>query len=293
VARRWNGWGSGGVSSNETSRMRRVSVVTASGTWSADLSSPRDLAIPLVFDGAQPNLFEAAAATATPLRSGSFIGDVSRGGSCNCSEYRLTPHCNGTHTECVGHITRQHLSVRDIYKGGLEPALLLSVAPVAAQESDEGSKPVPQESDYLITASALREVWEQWPEPGVTALAIRTLPNERGKLSRRYATPVPPYLTQEAVQLIVARGITHLLLDTPSLDRTHDEGLLTGHRIFWGMPAGSNDVTAARRAEATVTEMIFAADDVPDGRYLLDLQIAPFDADAAPSRPILYPLVKD
>lgn len=271
--------------------MRRVSVTTATGTWTADLSSPRDLAIPLAFDGAQPNLFEAAAATAAPLRSGSFIGDVNQGGSCNCSEYHLTPHCNGTHTECVGHITRQRVSVRDIYKGGLELALLLSVVPVAAQKCDEGSKPSPQEGDQLITAAALRAAWQQWPETPVTALAIRTLPNESGKLARRYTTPVPPYLTQQAAQLIVDRGITHLLLDTPSLDRTHDEGLLTGHRVFWGMPAGSNDVTAARRAEATVTEMIFAANDVPDGRYLLDLQIAPFDADAAPSRPILYRVV--
>jgi len=271
--------------------MRRVSVVMASGTWTADLSRPRDLAIPLAFDGPQPNLFEAAAATAAPLRSGGFVGDVAQGGSCNCSEYRLTPHCNGTHTECVGHITRQRVSIRDIYKGGLEPALLLSITPVAASESDEGSNPSPQEGDRLITAAVLREAWKPWSSTTVSALVIRTLPNEASKLSRRYTTPVPPYLTQQAAQLIVDRGITHLLLDTPSLDRTHDEGLLTGHRIFWGMPAGSNDVTAAQRAEATVTEMIFAADDVADGRYLLDLQIAPFDADAAPSRPILYCLM--
>lgn len=251
--------------------MRRVSVTLASGTWTADLASPRDLAIPLAFDGAQPNLFEAAGATAAPLRSGSFVGDVNQGGSCNCSEYRLTPHCNGTHTECVGHITRQRVSVRDIYSGGLEPALLVSIAPVAAQASDEGSNPAPQAGDRLITAAALREAWKRWPAPGVTALAIRTLPNERDKLARRYTSPVPPYLTQQAVQFIVDRQITHLLLDTPSLDRTHDEGLLTGHRIFWGMPPGSHDVTAARRAEATVTELIFAPNDVPDGRYLLDL----------------------
>jgi kynurenine formamidase len=270
----------------------RLSVTTSFGTWTADLSSPHDLAIPLAFDGAQPNLFDAAVASATPLRSGSFVGDVKQGGSCNCSEYRLTPHCNGTHTECVGHITRQRVSVRDIYTGGLEPALLLSVAPVAAQQADEGSEPPPQDGDRLITAAALRAAWQPWATTEVTALAIRTLPNETSKRARRYATPVPPYLTQQAAQFIVDRGIRHLLLDTPSLDRTHDEGLLTGHRIFWGMPAGSNDVTAARRPEATVTEMIFAPDDLPDGRYLLDLQIAPFDADAAPSRPILYSVIE-
>ena len=34
--------------------------------------------------------------------------------------------------------------------------------------------------------------------------------------------------------------------------------------------------------------MIFVSDDVKDGEYLLNLQFAPFVADAAPSRPILY-----
>jgi len=36
-----------------------------------------------------------------------------------------------------------------------------------------------------------------------------------------------------------------------------------------------------------MTELINVPDDVPDGRYLLNLQIAPFEADAAPSRPVL------
>ncbi len=34
--------------------------------------------------------------------------------------------------------------------------------------------------------------------------------------------------------------------------------------------------------------MIFAADSVEDGNYLLNLQIAPFTSDASPSRPILF-----
>ena len=34
--------------------------------------------------------------------------------------------------------------------------------------------------------------------------------------------------------------------------------------------------------------MVFIPDEVEDGDYLLNLQIAPFFADVAPSRPILY-----
>lgn len=272
--------------------MNRISLATPEGIWHADAERVHDLSIPLEFNGAQPNLFAAPGATATALRSGEFVGDVASGGSCNCAQYLLTPHCNGTHTECVGHVTRQRVSVREVHRGGVVRALLLSVAPTAADRSGESTDPEPRYGDRLITAEALQAAWRPWGPARVDALAIRTLPNDRRKLSFNYESdPPPPYLTRQAIELIVAGGIEHLLLDVPSLDRTHDEGRLTGHRIFWGLPAGSTDVTAARRAEATLTEMMFVPDAVPDGRYLLDLQIAPFAADAAPSRPLLYPVI--
>lgn len=272
--------------------MRRLHLETREGVWRADLERGFDLAIPLIFDGEQPNLFDAPGATATPLRSGDFIGDVALGGSCNCREYRITPHCNGTHTECVGHVTRQRVSVRDVFTGGPEPALLLSVQPVPAQETKENSDPRPRSRDPLITAKAIAAAWKQSLSP-VTALVLRSLPNDPAKRARRYeAAPVAPYLTRQAVELIIERGIEHLLLDLPSLDRAHDEGKLTGHRLFWGLPPGSTDVTAARRPHATITELIFVPDAAPDGHYLLDLQVAPFMADAAPSRPLLYPVIE-
>jgi len=273
--------------------LRRLRLETREGTWAADLERGRDLSIPLVFGGEQPNLFDAPAASALALRSADFVGDVALGGSCNCSEYRLTPHCNGTHTECVGHVTRQRVSIREVCAGGIEPALLLSVQPVSARGSGEDSDPVPQATDRVVTASAIQAAWQRWRPTPVTALVLRTLPNEKTKLARRYGADgaPPPFLTRQAAELLVDRGIEHVLLDVPSLDRTHDEGKLTGHRIFWGLPAGSTDVTAAKRPAATVTELIYAPDDVPDGWYLLELQIAPFEADAAPSRPVLYPVI--
>jgi hypothetical protein len=82
---------------------------------------------------------------------------------------------------------------------------------------------------------------------------------------------------------IAARGVRHLLVDFPSIDRMHDGGRLANHRTFWNM-AGAADTGR------TVTEMIYVDDDIPDGRYLLNLQIPAFAADAAPSRPVIYPL---
>lgn len=272
--------------------MKHVSLETAAGSVRADFSRPIDISIPLDFAGPQPAHFGAPAATASALRSGDFVGDVRIGGSCNCEEYRLTPHCNGTHTEGVGHVTRERLGVHRLANSGPELALLLSVEPVGAAQTSETAVPAPQRGDWLVSAHAIAGAWDSWRALTPTALVLRTLPNDASKMSRRYdAAEPPPYLTQAAVGLIVARGIEHLLLDLPSLDRARDEGLLSGHRLFWGLPAGSRSVAEAQRPRATITEMVFVPDDVADGFYLLDLQLAPFVADAAPSRPLLFPLV--
>ena len=41
---------------------------------------------------------------------------------------------------------------------------------------------------------------------------------------------------------------------------------------------------------ASITELAWIAPEIPDGLYLLDLQLPPFLADAAPSRPLLFPV---
>ena len=83
-------------------------------------------------------------------------------------------------------------------------------------------------------------------------------------------------------------GVKHLLVDMPSIDRMHDDGLLTNHHLFWNVPEGTHELTKTAHVGKTITEMIFVPDSIVDGRYLLNLQIAPFCTDAAPSRPILF-----
>jgi hypothetical protein len=43
--------------------------------------------------------------------------------------------------------------------------------------------------------------------------------------------------------------------------------------------------------EATITELIFVPNKVKDGTYILNLQIAPFENDASPSKPIVYKIL--
>lgn len=262
--------------------------------WRADPARATSLAIPLAFDREQPVFFDASAATSEPLRSGSFIGDLSLGGSCRCVTHTLTPHCNGTHTECIGHVVTDSVSVESITPLAVQMALLLTVATELAQNSSEHSVPAAQPGDRWITASALDFAAASLPKAPCTALIVRTLPNPPSKRRWRYdaGTHLPPYFSSEAMTWIVARGVEHLVVDLPSLDRAADAGHLTGHRLFWGLPAGSTSLAAARRPHATVTELAYVDDSLTDGLYALSLQIAPFVSDATPSRPIVYPLVE-
>jgi kynurenine formamidase len=250
-----------------------------------------DLSIALAFNGVQPSFFGAAQATASPIATGGFVGDVRRGGSCNCATYSLTPHCNGTHTECIGHVVEERVSVRDVAREHLHPALLVSIAPVEQSATHEVSDPRPRAGDRLITQASLQASVGKQALTSFSALVVRTLPNPPSKRYTDYdAGEAPPYFTADAMRWIVDHGVRCLVVDAPSIDRANDEGRLNCHRIFWGLPAGGKSVSAASRADAVITELAYIDSEIADGVYLLNLQVAPFVADAAPSRPILLPL---
>ena len=258
-----------------------------------DLSRPLEIGIVLNFQALdlqveQPRHFGAPAASTQPFSVPGFPGSVARGASCNCNVITLIPHCNGTHTECVGHLTAETLDAHRQVPPGLLPALLTTVEPVEAHRAQETTEPAPQQGDKLITRHALEHGWPKAPPFQPRAMVIRTLPNEAAKIRRDYTDSTPPYLTREAAEFLVARGIEHLVVDLPSIDRAHDEGRLTAHRVFFGLPRGSQSLESAGRPGATVTELAFIPDEIPDGPYLLEIQVPAIGGDAVPSRPLLY-----
>jgi len=267
---------------------------------SIDLSKPVSLAIDLRFSAqpGQPRHFGAPAASSRPFAVPGFSGSVEHGASCNCQTLTLIPHCNGTHTECVGHLTREPADAYSIAPFGLLPALLVSIEPTSAEASGESTEPPPQPGDSLITKGAILESWAKANANtngpayfAPRALVIRTLPNSPDKQHRDYTDQTPPYLSREAASLLVERDIEHLVVDLPSIDRSHDEGRLTAHRIFFGLPRGSTTLAQATRPRSTVTELAFIPDATPDGSYLLELQVPALSGDAVPSRPLLYRLL--
>jgi len=258
--------------------------------YRCDTSNPIDISIPLIFNGGQPNTYDVNKAAAKAYESGDFIGDTKRGGGCNFEEYKLIPHCIGTHTECVGHISFERISIHNTLKDSLIPSTLITVNPEKAFDTEDTYIPKKNADDFLITKSMIEKHIKNSNNHFLEGLIIRTLPNDDSKKSRRYMENQPPFFSIDAMQYITSLNVKHLLIDMPSVDRTFDEGKLTAHHIFWNVPYESHEIGKENHSMKTITEMIYAANEVEDGKYLINIQIPDFVADAAPSRIFLYKL---
>ena len=253
-----------------------------------------DLSIPLQFDGPQPNHFGAEPAHAEPMNVPGFVGDTRKGGSCNAVSLTLNPHCNGTHTECVGHLTTSRVSINDVCPVLPMLAGLVSTPVSPTTYNDEAVHSITREN-VQDSVTALFAQTKALAGTVPTALIIRTLPNSSDKKSKHYRdVKDAAFMQPEAVAWLVAQGIDHLLVDLPSIDPYSDHGALEAHRILFGLPEAarcpSPTLADAKRAHATLTELIYVPDNVDDGLYLLSLQTPPFCLDVAPSRPLLYSL---
>ena len=241
-------------------------------TYQADLSKPIDISIPLKINTLDnPNAWYSPMPEAEPQHYGKMKIAVDERAVINSYGIRLFPHGNGTHTEGVGHLTKskdwQQYSINKVLTEFHCLAQVISVYPT---RTDDG--------DRIIFKDQIEEFFK---ENDAKALIIRTLPNDDLKLTVNWSGTNPPYIDGAAMAYIVECGVQHLLIDLPSVDREDDGGKVVAHRVFW---------KGTRAENCTITEMIYAPNDVKDGLYLLNLQIPPFEMDAAPSKPVLYAL---
>lgn len=247
----------------------------------ADLTQPIDISMPLKAGHDTVNCYYADEVQYETIAVGDFVGSVAKGGSCNYQRVSFTPHGNGTHTECYGHLTAEQVTIQDCLKEFLFFATLVSV-------------PLTQLSngDSVITLQNLQEkLQKQLQNKQTEALIIRTLPNNNHKLTQQYSGTNPPYLQSEVCKFLREIGVKHLLLDLPSVDKEWDNGFLASHREFWNLPPCYQEIDFSTvRKDCTITELIFVSDEITDGNYLLNLQIAGFESDASPSKPVIYEL---
>ena len=234
-----------------------------------DFSKPSDISIALSSSDINPIAWYLNEPKITPVKDGDWIAKVSEGASVNFNNINFNPHAHGTHTECIGHITSEFHSINKTLKSFFFLAELITVTPEKSGD------------DLVITKEQIKGLLK---DSKSEALVIRTSPNSGAKKSKKYSNTNWAYLLEEAAEFIKQAGIKHLLIDLPSVDKERDEGKLLAHKAFWNYPS-------APRLDATITEFIYVPDVILDGSYLLNLQIAPFENDATPSKPILYKLL--
>lgn len=240
-----------------------------SGKLQIDLSNPLDISIPLRASKRNVNAWYISEPKIEPVKTKDFIGSVKAGADVNFNDIYFNPHAHGTHTECIGHITEEFHSINKNLKQFFFTAELISVAPENYMK------------DTIISKKQIEALLkDKKPE----ALVIRTMPNTKDKKNRHYSETNWAYLTEEAMVFIREQGIQHVLIDLPSVDREHDGGKLLAHKAFWNFDG-------ERRMHCTITEFIYVRNKIKDGNYMLNLQIAPFENDATPSKPILYEIL--
>ncbi|WP_271406707.1 cyclase family protein [Tenacibaculum soleae] len=235
-----------------------------------DLSKPLDISISIDVLKENVNAWYLDDPKISPVRSGDWVGSVAKGADVNFNNIVFNPHAHITHTECVGHITKEVYSVN---KNLNRFFFLAEVVTIYPEQLDNG--------DFVITKYQLQKVLNY---KKIVAVVIRTLPNSDKKTNARYSNTNPPYLLEEAAVYLKEIGIKHLLIDLPSVDKEKDGGKLLAHNAFWNT---KNEI----RFDATITEFIYVPNNIEDGTYFLNLMIAPFENDATPSKPILYKII--
>ena len=243
-----------------------ATIQNNSKKYKIDLSKPLDISMPLYASKKNANAWYIGEPKIEPVDLDGWVGSVKQGADVNFNNIYFNPHAHGTHTECVGHITEEFISVNKCLKQFFFTAEVITVAPELKGE------------DQIISKEQLQYLLKQ---KKTEALVIRTMPNTKDKKSRQYSNTNWPYLSEEAALFICKKGIKHLLIDLPSVDKEKDEGHLLAHKAFW-------NVKGTIRKDATITEFIYVPNKVLDGTYILNLQIASFENDATPSKPVLY-----
>ncbi|WP_338356546.1 cyclase family protein [Yeosuana marina] len=235
-----------------------------------DLSKPIDISIPLRASKSNVNAWYIEEPKIEPVKDGEWVASVLEGASINFNNIYFNPHGHGTHTECAGHITKEVHSINQNLKQFFFLAEVITVAP----ENLNGDFVISKKQIQYAIGNKKRD-----------AVVIRTIPNTKDKLTKQYSHTNPPYLLEDAAEYLRKKDIKHLLIDLPSVDKEKDDGELLAHHIFW-------NTKGKLRLDATITEFIFVPNTVVDGTYFLNLQIAPFENDATPSKPVLYKIIE-
>ena len=156
----------------------KTTIIYENKNYHIDLSQPLDISIPITGKKDNVNAWYVKAPTIEPHREANFTGSILAGSSTNFYDISFNPHAHGTHTECVGHISKEHQSVNQNLREFFFMAEVITITPLENNQ------------DLVITKEQLETALKN-KKP--KALVIRTRPNLEVKIHRQYSNTNPPY----------------------------------------------------------------------------------------------------
>ena len=185
--------------------------------YQIDFSKPIDISIAIDTSKQNINAWYIDAPKIFPVASEDWVGSVAEGADVNFNTIEFNPHSHITHTECVGHITKK---VHSVNKNLQQFFFLAEVITIAPQQLN---------GDFIISKKQLQFALGNKKRD---AIVIRTLPNLDDKKEMLYSNTNPTYMLEEAAVYLREKGVKHLLIDLPSVDKEKDEGCLLSHNAF-------------------------------------------------------------
>jgi kynurenine formamidase len=228
-----------------------------------DLNQGLDCSSTYGLAAAEPRAWYANPVKTEPVRQGDWVGEVKQGAPVNFFDVHLNPHGNGTHTECVGHISPQQQSINQVLPGYHGIAHFCRLAPDTHAGKMVSLKAFEALNLTLDFEVLIIEVPVAFPQD--------------------FSGTNPPYFEPALLVFLRQQGIKHFITNLPSVDPEEDAGALAAHKAFWNYPAETD-------LERTITELAYFPPQLKPGAYFLNLQVAPLNNDASPSRPVLYTL---
>ncbi len=243
----------------------KITVKHFSKTYSVDLKQGIDISSRYGLKALEPKAWQTPDVKIEPFKEDNWIAEVKQGSPVNFFNIFFNPHGNGTHTESIGHIRADQVSISDVLT---EFHFMARLVKMESRKVDDDK--VITKDDFLALDIPL----------DVEALILNV---DYFVPDHDFSNTNPPYFEATLLNFLAENGVKHFITNLPSVDREQDAGALAGHKAFWNLGG-------AARVEHTISELAHVPATVAPGLYFLNLQVAPFHNDAAPSRMVLFQL---
>jgi len=257
----------------------KINIEYNTNIYEIDSDKGINISIPVEFNkDDNPKFYDTSNPKKNYYKSNGIEYNIDEGAGCSVPLVTMNIHCSGTHTETANHIIKNAPIISDFENLNFIPTQLISITPES--NSNEAYHADINQDDKVITKDQLLKSLAAVDE-FLDAVIIRTLPNDMKKKTRNYNSDNHPFLSNEAVYFLKSKGVKHILVDIPSIDKFDDGGKLKNHNIFFTNEDGVVN-------KNTITELVYIPDHCLDGKYLLCIGVPNFKLDAAPSKPIIY-----